>query len=250
MSSIRNLQIWAPAANSTIPFRQVVTGFETVFEDEIIQRINRERVITALADPRHGEAPPLLNDVRAAVEAIELPEGYRLEWWGEYKSSGDAQAALAGTIPVFIVMMMLITVALFHDLRQTAVIWLVVPLAVIGVSVGLLSTGQPFGFMALLGFLSLSGMLIKNAIVLVDEINQQRGEDKPAIDAVIGAAVSRLRPVSMAAATTILGMAPLFPDAFFVSMAVTIAFGLGFATVLTMVVVPVLYATLFGFKAG
>ncbi len=104
MSIIRNLQIWAPAANSTIPFRQVVTGFEAVFEDEIIQRINRERVITALADPRHGEAPPLLNDVRAAVEAIELPEGYRLEWWGEYKSSGDAQAALAGTIPVFIVM--------------------------------------------------------------------------------------------------------------------------------------------------
>ncbi len=147
-------------------------------------------------------------------------------------------------------MMILITVALFNDLRQTAVIWLVVPLAVIGVSVGLLSTGQPFGFMALLGFLSLSGMLIKNAIVLVDEINQQRGEDKPAIDAVIGAAVSRLRPVSMAAATTILGMAPLFPDAFFVSMAVTIAFGLGFATVLTMVVVPVLYATLFRFKVG
>jgi multidrug efflux pump subunit AcrB len=104
--------------------------------------------------------------------------------------------------------------------------------------------------MAMLGFLSLSGMLIKNAIVLVDEINIQRVEDKPAIDAVTGAAVSRLRPVSMAAATTILGMAPLFPDAFFVSMAVTIAFGLGFATILTMVVVPVLYATLFGIKAS
>jgi multidrug efflux pump subunit AcrB len=249
VSTVRNLQIWAPAANTTIPFRQVVTGFETVFEDEIIQRINRERVITALADPRHGDAPPLLNDVRAAVEAIELPEGYRLEWWGEYKSSGDAQAALAGTIPVFIVMMILITVALFNDLRQTAVIWLVVPLAVIGVTVGLLVTEQPFGFMALLGFLSLSGMLIKNAIVLVDEINLQRKEDKPAIDAVTGSAVGRLRPVAMAAATTILGMTPLFPDAFFVSMAVTIAFGLGFATVLTMVVVPVLYATLFGIKS-
>jgi multidrug efflux pump subunit AcrB len=104
--------------------------------------------------------------------------------------------------------------------------------------------------MALLGFLSLSGMLIKNAIVLIDEINLQREEDKPAIEAVTGAAVSRLRPVAMAAATTILGMAPLFPDAFFVSMAVTIAFGLGFATVLTMVVVPVLYATIFRIKAS
>ncbi len=249
-ASIRNLQIWSPAVNRTIPFRQVLTGFETVFEDEIIQRINRERVITALGDPRHGEAPPLLNDVRDAVEAIELPEGYRLEWWGEYKSSGEARAALAGSIPVFLGMMILITLALFNDLRKTAVIWLVVPLAVIGVTVGLLATEQPFGFMALLGFLSLSGMLIKNAIVLVDEITLQSQEDKPLLDAVTGSAVSRLRPVAMAAATTILGMAPLFPDAFFVAMAVTIAFGLGFATVLTMVVVPVLYSTLFGIKSN
>ena len=147
-------------------------------------------------------------------------------------------------------MMVLITIGLFNSLRQTAVIWLVVPLAIIGVTVGLLSTNQPFGFMALLGFLSLSGMLIKNAIVLVDEINLQRLEDKPEIDAITGSAVSRLRPVSMAAATTILGMAPLFPDAFFVSMAVTIAFGLGFATILTMVVVPVLYATIYRIKAS
>jgi multidrug efflux pump subunit AcrB len=102
--------------------------------------------------------------------------------------------------------------------------------------------------MALLGFLSLIGMLIKNAIVLVDEINVQSKEDKPAIDAIIGSAVSRLRPVALAAATTIFGMAPLFPDAFFVSMAVTVAFGLGFATILTMVVVPVLYATIYRVK--
>jgi multidrug efflux pump subunit AcrB len=249
IGSIRNLQIWSPVAQQMIPLRQVVSEFETIFEDEIIQRINRERVITALADPLHGEAPPLLADVRAEIEAIELPDGYRLEWWGEYRNSGKAQAALAGKIPLFVIAMMLITVALFNDLRQTAVIWLVVPLAVIGVTVGLLSTKQPFGFMALLGFLSLSGMLIKNAIVLVDEINMQRREDKPAIDAITGSAVSRLRPVAMAAATTVLGMAPLFPDAFFVSMAVTIALGLSFATVLTMVVVPVLYATLFGIRA-
>jgi multidrug efflux pump subunit AcrB len=250
VASIRDLQIHSPAANATIPLRQVVIGFETVFEDEIIQRINRERVITALADPRYGEAPPLLSDVRATVEAIPLPDGYRLEWWGEYRNSGKAQGALAASLPVFIGMMVLITIALFNSLRQTAVIWLVVPLALIGVTVGLLVTQQPFGFMALLGFLSLSGMLIKNAIVLIDEINLQRTEDKPAIDAITGSAVSRLRPVAMAAATTILGMAPLFPDAFFVSMAVTIAFGLGFATVLTMVVVPVLYATIFRVKSS
>jgi multidrug efflux pump subunit AcrB len=250
VASIRNLQIGSPAAQTVIPLRQVVIGFETIFEDEIIQRVNRERVITALADPRHGEAAPLLAAVRDRVEAIPLPDGYRLEWWGEYKSSADAQGALASKIPIFVIAMVLITVALFNSLKQTAVIWLVVPLAVIGVTVGLLVTNQPFGFMALLGFLSLSGMLIKNAIVLVDEINLQRKEDKPEIQAITDSAVSRLRPVMMAAATTILGMTPLFPDAFFVSMAVTIAFGLGFATLLTMVVVPVLYATLYRIKAS
>jgi len=250
VASIRNLQIWSPAAKTVIPLRQVVIGFETVFEDEIIQRVNRERVITALADPRHGEAAALLDAVRDEVEAIPLPDGYRLEWWGESKSSAEAQGALAGKIPIFLIAMILITVVLFNSLRQTAVIWLVVPLAVIGVTVGLLATAQPFGFMALLGFLSLSGMLIKNAIVLVDEINLQRREDKPEVDAITDSAVSRLRPVAMAAATTILGMLPLFPDAFFVSMAVTISFGLGFATLLTMVVVPVLYATIFRIRSA
>ncbi len=245
VSSIRDLQIFSTSANATIPLRQIVIGFETVFEDEIIQRINRERVITALGDPRHGEGPPLRNDVLGAIEAIELPDGYRLEWWGEYRDSGKAQASLAASLPVFLGMMVLITVALFNSLRQTAVIWLVVPLAIIGVSVGLLSTQQPFGFMALLGFLSLTGMLIKNAIVLVDEMNLQSQGDKAPIDAIVGSAISRLRPVALAAATTILGMAPLFPDAFFVAMAVTISFGLGFATILTMVVVPVLYATMY-----
>jgi multidrug efflux pump subunit AcrB len=242
VSSIQNLQIWSPAAQRMIPLRQVVNGFETVFEDDIIYRINRQRAITVLSDPRVGEAAPLLDAIRPQVEAIEMPPGYRVEWWGEYRNSAKAQTSLAASLPAFFLLMIVLTVALFNSMKQTAVIWLTVPLAVIGVTVGLGLTSQPFGFMAMLGFLSLSGMLIKNAIVLIDEINLQSREDKPAINAVLDAAVSRLRPVAMAAATTILGMAPLFPDAFFVSMAVTIAFGLGFATLLTMVVVPVLYS--------
>jgi multidrug efflux pump subunit AcrB len=242
VASIRNVQIWSPAAQRMIPLRQVVSDFETVFEDDIIFRINRQRAIVVLSDPRVGEGPPLLNELRPQIEAIELPPGYRLEWWGEFRNSAKAKASLAGPMPLFFMMMVVITVALFNSMKQTAVIWLTVPLAVIGVTIGLGATGQPFGFMALLGFMSLSGMLIKNAIVLIDEINLQSSQDKLPIDAVLDSAVSRLRPVAMAAATTILGMAPLFPDAFFVSMAVTIAFGLGFATVLTMVVVPVLYS--------
>ncbi len=142
--------------------------------------------------------------------------------------------------------MMLIVVALFNSLRQPAVIFLTVPLALIGVSWGLLATGQPFGFMALLGFLSLVGMLIKNAVVLIDEIEVKKREGLEVLDAILVAGVSRLRPVAMAALTTALGMIPLLLDAFFVAMAVTIIAGLGVATILTMVVVPVLYAIFFG----
>jgi multidrug efflux pump subunit AcrB len=247
--SIGNLQIWSPAAQRMIPIRQVVTGFDTVYEDTMIMRHNRQRALKVLADPRRGEASPLLDAVRDDVEAIALPPGYELEWWGEYKSSNEAGESLSAGLPMFLLAMVVITVALFNSLKQTLVIWLTVPLAVIGVTVGLGMTGQPFGFMATLGFLSLSGMLIKNAIVLVDEINNQNAEGKQPFNAILDAAVSRLRPVGMAAATTILGMAPLFPDAFFVAMAVTVAFGLGFATLLTMIVVPVLYSIFFRVSA-
>ena len=153
------------------------------------------------------------------------------------------------TLGVIIGVMFLIVVVLFDSLREPIVIFLTVPLAIIGVTVGLLIMDQPFGFMALLGFMSLSGMLIKNAIVLIDEIRVQRSEGASPYDAVVNAGVSRLRPVSMAAMTTVLGMIPLLPDAFFVSLAVTIMVGLAFATVLTLVVVPTLYATFFKIKA-
>jgi multidrug efflux pump subunit AcrB len=144
--------------------------------------------------------------------------------------------------------MVLVTIMLFNSLRQPLIIWLCVPLALIGVTAGLLGTGQPFGFMALLGFLSLSGMLIKNAVVLIDEINLQSGE-KELMPAIVDSATSRLRPVALAAATTALGMIPLLLDAFFVAMAVAIIAGLLFATVLTMVVVPVLYAIFYRARA-
>jgi multidrug efflux pump subunit AcrB len=141
--------------------------------------------------------------------------------------------------------MILVTIVLFNSLRQPLIIWLCVPLALIGVTVGLLSTGQPFGFMALLGFLSLMGMLIKNAIVLIDQINIEIGYGKALKAAILDSGVSRLRPVAMAALTTALGMIPLVMDAFFASMAITIIGGLIFATMLTMVVVPVFYAILY-----
>jgi len=245
VASIQDLQIWSPAAAAMIPLRQVVTRFESTFEDEIIQRRNRKPTITVYADPDKGLASNMFKRVRPAVEALELPPGYELEWGGEYEDSGNAQAGLVASLPMFILAMILITIMLFNSLKQPLIIWLTVPLSLIGVTAGLLSTSQPFGFMALLGFLSLIGMLIKNAIVLIDEINLQWGEGKELIDAIVDSGVSRLRPVLMAASTTALGLIPLLFDAFFVSMAVTIIFGLGFATLLTMVVVPVLYATFY-----
>ena len=245
IESINHLQIWSPAAQNMIPLRQVVSGFETVFEDEIIERRNRKPTITVYADPDKGLATSLYGRVAPQVEALDLPPGYELEWGGEYEDSANAQAGLAASIPLFVMVMILITVMLFNSLKQPLIIWLVVPLALIGVTVGLLSTNQPFGFMSLLGFLSLMGMLIKNAIVLIDEINLQSGEGKELLAAIVDSGVSRLRPVGMAASTTALGMIPLLFDAFFVAMAITIIAGLMFATLLTMVVVPVLYATFY-----
>ena len=245
ISSMQNLQIWSPAAGAMIPLRQVVSGFESTFEDEIIQRRNRKPTITVYADPVNGLASNLFARIRDDVEALQLPPGYELEWGGEYEDSGNAQAGLIASLPMFLLAMILITIMLFNSLKQPLIIWLTVPLSLIGVTAGLVSTGQPFGFMALLGFLSLIGMLIKNAIVLIDEINLQWGEGKELLEAIVDSATSRLRPVLMAASTTALGLIPLLFDAFFVSMAVTIIFGLGFATLLTMVVVPVLYATFY-----
>ena len=248
VSSIQNLQIWSPVAGKSIPLTQVVTGFETVWEDQIMTRTNRKRSITVLCDPEHGLASNVLARVRPQVEALDMLPGYSLEWWGENKSTLEAQTALAGSMPVFILMMMVMVVLLFNSLRQTLVIWMIVPLGIVGVTIGLLATGLPFGFLALLGFLSLIGMIIKNSIVLIDEINAQTSNGVGAYDAIVSSGTSRLRPVSMAAATTVLGMAPLFPDPFFNSLAVTVAAGLTFATVLTMVVLPVIYALVFRVK--
>jgi len=139
----------------------------------------------------------------------------------------------------------LISVLLFNALRQPLIIWLLVPMAVNGVVLGLLGTGLPFTFTALLGLLSLSGMLIKNGIVLVEEIDLVRAEGEALEPAIVRACVSRLRPVVLAAATTIMGMAPLLSDAFFVSMAVTIMGGLAFASVLTLIAAPVFYRIFF-----
>jgi len=248
VESVHDLQIYSPVLGVFVPVTQVVDEFIVQWEDSLIMRRDRKRTITIMADHDVlGDETPakLFARIRGPIENMELPRGYELEWGGEFESSSKAQKAIFGSLPLGYLAMFAVTVLLFNSLKQPLVIWATVPLAIIGVSAGLLAMNAPFSFMGLLGLLSLSGMLIKNGIVLVDQINLELREGKSPYEAVFDSGVSRVRPVAMAAITTILGMIPLLFDVFFQSMAVTIMFGLGFATILTLIVVPVLYTVIF-----
>ena len=279
MDDLEELQIHSPSAQKNVPILQVINGIDTTWENARVSRWHRRPFIKVHADTREGLASELLNRIKPRIEealgvdfalaagptfkegtaitAATIPvlyddiipikgkPGYFIAWGGEIEDSSDAIAQLSASIPIYFGMMILAVIFLFNAFKQPLIIWLTVPLSLIGVTAGLLIFNQPFGFMALLGLMSLSGMLIKNAIVLIDQIdlNIKTGMDR--MDAIIESGVSRMQPVMMAALTTMMGMIPLFQDAFFIAMAVTIVFGLGFATVLTLVFVPVLYATFF-----
>lgn len=247
IKNIENIQIFSNVANKMIPLKQLITSYETVFEDDIIFKYNRKRAITIHADPIEGKlANDLLYDVKDKIDNIDFKDGYYVQWHGEYKSAIDSKKPIIESLPLFFVIMVLIIIGLFNSIKKTLVIWLTVPFALIGVVMGLLLMDLPFGFMSLLGFLSLSGMLIKNAIVLIDEITLESEVNKmPLNKAIHHSGVNRLRAVSMAALTTALGMIPLVYDPFFASMAVVIIFGLIVATFLTMILVPVFYAIFF-----
>ncbi len=239
------LQIQPYLRTTTVPLAQVIDGLDLAWEDPLIWRRDRRRTITVQANPILGETfPTLMANVAEQINQIELPPEYTMTWGGEYEDTEDSQASLIpGVIPAGAVMAFII-VALFNAFRPPLVILLTIPFAVIGITIGLLTFDVPFGFLALLGAMSLVGMMIKNAIVLLDEVNILLAAGQTPYDAVIGAALSRLRPVVLAAATTVLGVIPLLQDAFWIGMAVTVMAGLAFGTGLTMVVVPVLYATL------
>lgn len=244
VKNIEDVQIYSPLVNKMIPLKQLISSYETVFEDDIIWEYNRKRALTIHADPILGKfANNVLEQVKEKVEAIDFEDGYYVEWHGEYKDSADAQKPIIESLPMFLILMLLIVIALFKSIKKTLVIWLTVPFILIGVVWGLLIMDIPFGFMSLLGLLSLIGMLIKNAIVLIDEIIVENEiEGKPLNISIFNSGLSRLRAVSMAALTTALGMVPLLSDVFFNSMAAVIIFGLMVSTILTMILVPVYYS--------
>lgn len=282
INDLSEIQIFSPSAQRNVHIMQVLNGIETGWENARVSRWHRRPMIKMHADPRAELPADLLARVKPRIEqklgadlaayrgtplkdgeewtASTIPlkyddiiplagmPGYFMAWGGEMEDSADAQKQLADNIPIYFGMMILIVIFMFNAFRQPLIIWLTVPLSLIGVTAGLLLLKQPFGFMALLGLMSLSGMLIKNAIVLIDQIDLNMKSGMPGLEAIIDSGVSRMRPVMLAALTTMMGMIPLFQDAFFVSMAVTIVFGLGFASLLTLVFVPVLYATFFRIK--
>ena len=244
------LQVQPQNATQTIPMSQVTDGVITEWEDPIIWRRDRKRTITVQANPIFGVTfPALMAAVRDEIKALELPDGYVMEWGGEFENSRDSQASLIPGVVPALVIMLFIVVALFNAFRPPVIIFMTIPFVMIGITVGLLSTGAAFGFVAMLGAMSLAGMMIKNAIVLLDQVNIYIEEGLSQYQAIVQAALSRLRPVVLAAGTTVLGVIPLIQDVFWIGLAVTVMAGLAFGTVLTMILVPVFYATLYKVSA-
>ncbi len=254
MEDLEELQIYSPSAQQEVPILQVINGVETAWENARVSRWHRRPFIKIHADTRAGLPSELFARLKPKIEqalgadletysgkslkegqeytASTIPvkyddiiplkgkPGYFMAWGGEAEDSSDSTAQLSANIPLYFGMMILVVIFLFNAFRQPLIIWLMVPLSIIGVTAGLLLFEQPFGFMALLGLMSLSGMLIKNAIVLIDQIDLNIKQGMPGLDAIIESGVSRMQPVMMAALTTMMGMIPLFQDAFFIAMAV------------------------------
>jgi multidrug efflux pump subunit AcrB len=249
VAGLQDMQVFSAGLRRYVPLGDVVDGFEVSTEEGAIAREDRIRTLTVSANPIYGQnSVDAFRRIRSGIENIKLPSGYRFEWGGEHESSTRAQESLFRQLPLGFVGMALLVLMMFGRLKPALVVLLVVPMSICGVTLGLLLFRGAFGFMALLGLLSLIGMLIKNGVVLVQEIDEQIAAGVPRMQAVTLGSMSRLRPVALSAGTTALGMVPLLWDPFFKDMAITIMSGLAFATILTMVAVPALYALLFAIK--
>ena len=235
------------AQGDIIPLEQVTDSIPIEFKNFYITKFNRELSIAAQCDPIPGMGNTELEaELIPQIEAIPLPPGYRLWWDGIRFIQVKANAAIAGKLPIAVLLILIILMFLYKDWKTVAIIILMIPLIMIGVSGAFLSSGLFFGFFPILGVLGLIGMVIKNSIVLLDQANQEiDANGHSQYEAIIIAARSRAIPVSMAAGTTIFGMAPLLPDPMFGGMAVAIMGGLFVATLLTIIVLPAFYATFY-----
>ncbi|WP_346858791.1 efflux RND transporter permease subunit [uncultured Draconibacterium sp.] len=246
IDGLMTIPVWGQRSSASTPLAQIVDTMQINWEYELVNRLNGERSIKAQCDAASGFTAQQVQDkFQAKVEAIDVPDGYKVRWEGATARSSDANGALFMFLPLAIGLMAIIIIGLFNNLKQPIIIFLVVPFAFVGVVLGLVSTGTFLTFAGIIGALGLIGMMIKNAVVLLDEINQNLRLGKTGLTSTIDAALSRLRPVMMASLTTILGMTPLINDAMFSSTAIVIMFGLAVGSVITLLVVPVLYTVLY-----
>ena len=234
----------------SVPLSSVSEPVRMDWEEDVVYRVNGRRAIEAECDPNTDLYAGTPAKVRASIEkeinAIQLPEGYQMRWVGEDELRDDAISNLLKFVPLTIFLILGILLLLFNNWKKVILILICFPFVFCGITPSLLLFRQPFTFMAIIGMMGLIGMMVKNAIVLVDEINRlQIEEHRDPYDSVVEATVSRVRPVLMASLTTIVGMIPLVSDPMYGSMAVTIMGGLTIGTIITLILLPLFYTALF-----
>ncbi|MDJ0608933.1 MAG: efflux RND transporter permease subunit [Kiloniellales bacterium] len=246
LSSLSAMNVYSSARGTNVPLTQIA-DIQTVWDPYFVNRRNLERTITVSANHVHLKAGQLVEAMMPAIETLDLPPGYRWEMGGELEDAEIAQGHLFASFPLAGMLIVILLVWQFNSVRRAGIILLTIPMAVVGSIVGLLVTGAPFGFMTLLGLLSLAGIIINNGIILIDSIEAERKAGAEPYDAIVNAAVSRFRPILMTTITTLLGLMPLivWQDPLFYGMAIVISFGLALGTVLTLGVVPVIYSLFF-----
>jgi len=243
---LRTLNI-ATVEGAPVPLLQVA-DFDGVAEFSMIQRRNLERVVTVSAKHSTKSAAELDALISSGLSTLDLPDGYDIEKGGEIEGSSDAQSSLFANMPLALALIVLVLVGQFNSYRKPLIILAVIPLTLIGVSLGLLiMPGAAFGFFAILGLLALAGIIINNAIVLIDRIDTEIELGLDTYDAILTASAKRLRPILMTTITTVFGLAPIIlsRDVLFYDLAVVLSGGLLVGTVLTLGVVPVLYSIFF-----
>ena len=231
----------------------VIDSTGVVWNESFISRYNGRRSIQAEADPDpyNIDASPaaVMDLIRPAIEAIPLPDGYNLRWVGEFETSDEANNTIIGFMPFIMVIVFSVLLLLFNRWKKVFLILLCFPFVLCGIVPLLIITDTPFTFMAILGFMGLIGMMVKNSIVLVDEINRLTNEENVHLyDAIIRATLSRVRPVMLASITTIVGLIPLINDPMYGSLAVTIIGGLFVGTIVTLMLLPLFYSIFFNVK--
>ncbi|MCM1150575.1 MAG: efflux RND transporter permease subunit [Alistipes sp.] len=249
LTNLQALPLFTPSGR-VFSLGQAVEDFRFDFRQGVVKRYDRQRVMKAQCDPARGvNTMRLFTQLRDSVERlIALPEGYSMKVFGEQESQQESNAALARYMPLTLVLILIVLLLLFRNYREPIVILLMIPLIFIGVVLGLVVTGKVFNFFSLLGLLGLVGMNIKNAVVLVGRIDELRSAGIAPYEALFSATRSRIVPVAMASGTTILGMLPLLFDSMFGAMAATIMGGLFVATLLTVCVLPVVYAVFYNIR--